>query len=723
MERSGGRRSRRPLLWIVAAAWAAGCAPPPIAEAYPQLTEHAGREIEEVEFVNTAPFTADTLASMTETEESECTLIPVIFPFCFPGTDWGRERRYLSLTTLGEDLAVLNLFYRQNGYFGTRVVPEVDELEDEDDAILVRFRVQRGDAVILDSVVVEGTEGVVDPDSIEQELPLQPGDLFDLGEFLASADTVLSAIRARGHAYGEVLRNYSVDTLQDRATAWIIAVPGPRVAVDSVLVTGMNKLDRGTTLRYIPFRSGDLLRLRDLRRAQRDLYQLELVQFASVNVAPDSLQLTPADSTSATVIVQISEAPEHVVEVAAGWGSVECFRTSAQWTDRSLFRGARRLRLTGSLSRIGIGGATDVVGSDFCTAGRDTFATELDYRLSAELTQPYFLTIRNQLVLGAFTERQSEPRLYQRTAHGARFNLTHRLGEREALTAAVDVERRAIRAVPALYCYAFAVCQPQDIQELGRARWRNALGASWLRDRSNNVLDPSAGYVTQASAQWATPLLGSNYEFLRANSETSLYRPLRPGWVLALRARGGTFVTAAGLGAENFVPPEERFYAGGAGSVRGYSQAELGPGIWLYRDPNTQPELVDPGSDTLSVEFIPSGGTSVAVTSAELRFPSPVLSDLLRMAVFVDAGTVGLDPLWQLDSQWRVTPGLGFRARTPVGPIRVDVAYNPYPLPRAPLYVRDPDTDALERIARSYRPADPSWAQRFRLHVAVGQPF
>ncbi|HSH44605.1 MAG TPA: hypothetical protein VK966_02045, partial [Longimicrobiales bacterium] len=78
---------------------------------------------------------------------------------------------------------------------------------------------------------------------------------------------------------------------------------------------------------------------------------------------------------------------------------------------------------------------------------------------------------------------------------------------------------------------------------------------------------------------------------------------------------------------------------------------------------------------------------------------------------------------WELGSRWRVTPGIGFRAGTPVGPVRVDVGWNPYPRPRAPLYVRNPETEALERVARSYRPGPPSFWQRFRIHIAVGQAF
>lgn len=716
-------RACRLALWSVVALWAAGCARPPVAELYPQLEEHSGREIDDVEFLNPEPFDEDSLEAITETRATRCRILWVL-PFCFPGTDWGRDRHYLSLRTIGTDLQRLNLLYRQSGYFGTEVVPEIEEVEGNDGPVAVNFVVRRGEAVVVDSVVIEGTEGIADPDSLEALLPLQPGELFHLGRFLASADTVRGALRARGHAYAEILRNYAVDTIQDRATAWLLAIPGPRVVVDSILIEGLDNLTRATTLRYVTFDQGDRLQLSELGSSQRNLYDVELVQFATVIVAPDSLQLTPEDSTNATVLVQIVEAPEHVVEAALGYGTIECGRATAQWTDRSFTGGARRLSLSGSLSRIGVGEPTNWTGSSFCPAARDTFATELDYRIAGELTQPYFLNPRNQLAVGAYAERQSEPALFQRTAQGLRFNLNHRVGVREVLTASVDAERRVTRAVPALYCYAFLVCEPADLRALAKPRWRNALGASWLRDRANSAINPTDGYVIRSAVQWATPLMGSSFDFVRTSVDGSIYRPVRPRWVLAGRLRLGTFLTDATIGAEDFVAPEERFFAGGASSVRGFTRNEMGPGIWLFRnDDDIRPEDVDPSRGDLPVRFIPSGGTSVAVASAELRFPSPVLPDLARFAAFVDAGTVGLDPLWKMGSRWHVTPGAGVRIQTPVGPARVDLAYNFYPNPKQPLFVPDPDTNALVRVDDSYQPDAPSVWGRFRIHVAVGQAF
>lgn len=705
---------------------AAGCGRPRVAEVYPQVAAYEGREIAELSFENPAPFSEDSLDALTQTEATHCSILGL--PFCLPGTSVGRRVSRLELQTLGEDLTRLAVVYRQSGYFGTRVVPEIEELEDGG-AIRVRLVVQRGDPVRLDSVVVEGTEGIADPDSLEAELPLQPDELFDLREFVASADTVAEALRSRGHAYAEVLRNFSVDTIQDRATVWLVGVPGPRVEVDSVLLEGLDVLAPIDVRRQLELESGDLLQLRELEQSQRNLYDLQLVQFASVSVAPDSLQDTPMDSTTATVLVSVAEAPEHVVEALAGFGTVECGRVRAQWTDRSVLGRARDLSVTGAVSRIGLGDPVSGLETGACAAGRDTLiATRLDYRLAADFSQPYFLNPRNQLVAGAYIERQSEPQLFTRRARGSRFALTHQLARRELLTAALNVERRSITAKPVLYCFELLVCESENLDRFAEGRWLNTLSASWLRDRSDNPINPTTGNVLRAGLSWSSGLLGSENDFLRANLEGSLYRSLGSGWVLSGLLRIGSFLTRSAAAGEGFIPPEERFFAGGANSVRGYDRFELGPGVWVVDQgalPEGQRSTDVVPADTPAVDFFATGGASVSVASIEARFPSPLLRRLTRLAVFVDAGAVGLSRLWELDARWRVTPGAGLRIQTPVGPARIDVGYNPYPPPGAPLYAEDPESGRLVRLHDDYAPPAPGplALDRFKLHIAVGQAF
>lgn len=685
-----------------------GCARPRVAELYPQLEQHAGQRVDQLAFRNIEPFSRDSLRAITESEETRCELVPVLLPFCFPGTNWGLRLRVVDLEAVGRDVNRLTALYRQSGYFGSLVVPEVEELGPAAEGVRLVYRVERGPEIRMDTVIVEGTEGIADPDSLAATLRLQPGDRFELPEFLAASEDVAELLRAEGHAYAEVLRNYSVNTERQRATAWLVAIPGPRVTVDTVLVQGLDVMGEQTVRRQLAVEEGDLLRLSRLRDSQRNLYELDLTQFASVAVAPDTLQLAPEDQATATLLVQITEAPEHLVEAVAGFGTQDCIRAGAQWVDRSFLGDSRRLTLSGSVSRI---------ASRLCESRDTVFSRAFDYRFAAEMSQPYFLSPRNRLSLTAFVERQTQPELFRRTAQGGRLSLTHRLGAREALTAAVDVEHRDTDAVPVLYCYAFAICTPEDIQALGRAHWRNALSATWTRDRGNRPVSPNQGYTLRTSLMWSPPAIASDFDFVRSSGEISFYRTLRPGWVLATHLRLGSFLTRAGLELEDFIPPEERFYAGGANSVRGYGRNQLGPGVWLFEGA----ELPDSIHGGLPVQFFPTGGTSVAVTSAEFRFPAPWFRQRVRLAAFVDAGMIALDPIWDMNEPWRVTPGAGIRAQTPIGPARIDLAYNPNPRTRGPLVVAD--EGGIRRIAEGFRPDPPGFWGRLQLHIAVGQAF
>ena len=164
------------------------------------------------------------------------------------------------------------------------------------------------------------------------------------------------------------------------------------------------------------------------------------------------------------------------------------------------------------------------------------------------------------------------------------------------------------------------------------------------------------------------------------------------------------------------MPPEQRFYAGGSNTVRGFDRNQLGPGVWLTDTISVGVHDTTPGP----ARFIPTGGTALGLANVELRTPSPILSQRLTMAWFVDAGAVGTRQIWTL-GQWRATPGFGFRAATPVGPFRLDVAYNPSRPNVGPLfYTAGPKLIGLKN---SYAPSSPNFWARLHFTLAIGQAF
>jgi outer membrane protein assembly factor BamA len=694
----------------------------PGAERFPQFEEFEDRRITDVRFTGGAPFGADTLQTLIQTEPSRCSLLGL--PLCVPLTRIGRQTQRLDLAILGRDTDRLANFFRRRGFFGTTVRPDVDPLTAED--VRVTFAIARARPVVLDALEVAGTDGIIGADTLLRRMPLQPGDLFDLDEFARAGEIVLNTLRERGHAYAELLRNYGVDTIARSATVSFEAIPGPRVVVDSILVYGADNLGRAGALRQLPFGPGDPLDFRRLVEGHRNLYNLELVQLATVRLAPDTLQAFPGDSTRATVEVRIAEAAPRQIDAAVGYGSVECFRAETQWVNRSLFGGARRLALGAAVSRIGIGAPLDAgLDGSVCRAYRrdELFAGGLDYRFSADLNQPYFRSPRNQALLSAFAERQSEPLVFQRVAQGGRAAVSRRVSERTLLTTGIDFEHGATVASPALYCLAFQVCEPALIDSLQQARFKNTLNGQVVQDRTDAPLDPTRGHTARLTLGWATPWLGSDVTFVRGTAEASAYRVVRPRWVAAGSVRLGNFFRTATFAPDrNFLPPEERFYGGGGSTVRGYARNELGPGVYVTRP--TVDEAGDPVPDLGAAEFVPVGGTALAIVNAELRVPSPLLGNLMRVALFVDAGTIGIGNVWDVALlDWRMTPGAGLRFDTPVGPIRLDLGFNPHDFERGPLYLSDPATGALVRVLDSYAPGGRGFFERLRLHVGIGQAF
>ncbi len=145
------------------------------------------------------------------------------------------------------------------------------------------------------------------------------------------------------------------------------------------------------------------------------------------------------------------------------------------------------------------------------------------------------------------------------------------------------------------------------------------------------------------------------------------YKSIVSGTVLAGRAKVGAMKPIWG---DDVTPIEERFYAGGSSSVRGWARGEIGP----------QDE-----------ENRPIGGNSYLEFSLELR---QKIYKIFYLVAFTDAGNI-----WQNDkghdfADLVYSGGLGFRIHTPIGPIRFDAA--------------QPIKNSKKRI---------------QLHVSIGQAF
>jgi len=713
------------LFALVACAAGGGAATGP----FPGLQQYQGREIHAVAVAGEfGEVPRDSVMRVVATRPSRCRLLNFI-PVCLPVLG-GRVKETLDTQLLARDVVRIQLVFRDNGYYGTRVVPTVDDAGDG--LVDVRFNVVPGERVLLRALDVTGAEAIVSDSAIAARLPMKVNEPFRRNEFLASVDTVRNVLLDRGYAYAQVLRNYQIDTIADVADVDLQAAPGPLVRVDTILFEGLDRVSERIARQQITFREGSLLRARDLLRSQRNLYDLELIRFATVEVAPESLQVTPdstqllQDSIGSTVLIRVGEAPRYAVDASVGYGTVDCFRGAVQHTDRNFLGGARRLQLTASVAKVGVGDPVDAgLRESICRAFKldersdsidERIATALNYRLAGELVQPRLFGTQNSITLGAFTEQISELGLYVRKDAGAQLGVVRDLGPGTLLSTTYTAERGSTQAHDIFFCVVYEVCRREEIDPLTEPRWSNNVSVALLRTRVRQNPFPTSGYQFRVATDLATRFLGSDDQYLRLLGDGSVYKSIGGNKVLQVRLLGGSFLD--GVIANGFIPPQRLFYAGGATTVRGFRRNELGPIIYVAR-PNLD--------DSTKVDTIASavGGRRLLVGTVELTAPSPFLRNQLRVAAFVDGGRVwGAAAEGLTNPPFRVTPGVGVRAATPVGPLRVDFSYNPYPLPNGPLYGIDPSGDLTGLLDPDYDPKDKrGFLRRVTLHISIGQTF
>ena len=649
------------------------------------------------------------------------------------------EKRYFSEVEFRRDVVRLILLYRQSGFMNA-VVDTLVRRTPRD--VYITFRIHEGDPVRVARLDVKGVEGIFNVDRLKHDLPLQVGDPFNRFLMQASADTIVARLRNNGFPYADVLRNFDSEAGVLRAEVELDAQPGPHMRIGEVEIRGLRDVDTGTVRRVTSVRPGQPFKQDALYQTQRDLYGMGV--FSSVNVVLiDSVapqETTPHDST-ARVLVQLLEGPRHQLRFGGGYGSVECFRVQSGWTAHDFLGGARTLDLSARVSKLG-GTPKGSTGFDqFCNpfAGKWTFDT-LNYSLGMTLRQPAFLSRSHTGSLGFLLERHSEFNIYTREAVGGNADLTLNTRGRLPVTLGYSYSFGRTKASAGVYCSLFRVCVAQSQEFLRKKRGFGAATITIVRDRVNNVLDPTEGSVSTLNLLHASRLIGSDstYEFNRGELEVAKYYPIGRRTVFAWRVRGGTILPRnIKIGAQKvgYVPPDQRFYGGGPNSVRGYGRNELGPRVYvLVSADTTSAAAIDTAASRRAGETVfrnvqtrPTGGNTAIIANAELRLPSPILSSRMRLGIFLDAGQV-----WERGEEiitirgLRVTPGAGVRFTTPLGPVRIDAAYNGYATERGPLLYQTSDTaSTITQIRKSYPPvrANKSFWQKVVIQFAVGQAF
>jgi outer membrane protein assembly factor BamA len=696
-------------------------------------------EITSLRFEGTTIFDHVLLRDAIVTQRSNCRLpFPLSMATCALG--FLKDRHHFDEIDLRRDELRLRVFYNNRGY---REVAVRSSAVRKGDGVEVVFHIDAGQPVRVTTLDIEGGDGILPPDLV-RHLPLRVGEPFAIAALEATRDSLVATLKNRGYPRADALMQYLVP-VEAKREAWIRfeVIPGARARWGEIEILGNDRVETAVVQRLLTIKPGDIYRQTELQRSQSNLFGIDLFRYVAIQ--PD---FGTNQDTIIPVTVQVTETDLHRIRLGAGINQADCVNSEGRWTSRNFFGGARRLEVRGAISNVmaaQIGG----IPCDRTGGGR---YDELNGSLAVDFTQPWIFGLRNSFGAGAFVEKRSVPEVFVRNARGGYVSLTRRLGPRTAVGLAYRPELTWLDAEGDLFfCTNFVSCESEEIQILSRPHWLAPLQLSFTRDHSNALFSPTRGYILRVETERAARVLGSDFAYIRAAGDLSIYQGigrgvvlathLRPGWARALDRDGD--VELLGLN------PQRRFFAGGPNSVRGFAQYRLGPKV-LKIDGTRLAAPVDSGGAGCSAALINSGqcsadpiaaenfdpravgGAALLEGSLELRFP--LFGDQWNAATFVDFGQV-----WRTEREIRLrelefTPGIGVRYNSPIGPIRVDVGYNRMGEERLQVITNEVRTDANGtklidtgefRLLESpvlWNPRQ-SFLDRLQFHFSIGQAF
>ena len=640
------------------------------------------------------------------------------------------DKKYFNQNDFETDSFRLAVVYKRSGYPDVSIAPS---LKRSPGAVDVTYRITEGAPLILRNFDIAGLDSVDNEYQIRIDLPIAAGSVASDYKLHEAADTILTRLQNRGYPRARVTLVEQEGKHSISEDARIEVRTGPYSRFGPIRVEAPAGVDTPFVSSLLLARPGNEFRLKDLVQSQRNLYVADLFRGASVSI--DSIHYNIYDTlavrdTLVPLVVTVIPSLGHRVTAQVGYGTDDCFRTGAGWTARNIFDEGVVLDITGQLSKIGVG---DPLGfgleNNLCRELKnDSVGSRVaNYGLNVSFRRNAFMSPTNSIALSLFATQHSEFEVYLRQEIGASISLTHNTSADVPITLAYRIADGTTSANPASFCAFFNTCEPAAIALLQQRRVQATLSLSIIRQRLNNPLDPLRGSILSASVTTSASILGSSatQQFTRIVGDAAGFIPLTRNVVLAGHLRAGVIfapVTDIGADVGNFVPPDQRFYAGGSNDVRGYDQNQLGPLVYVIPTDSIQHIADGPGVTahdsfpSSAARVAPTGGTRVVIGNLELRLPTPFFAGRLRYALFVDAGS-----LWNSGGRapLRVTPGLGLRYSSPLGPIRFDAGYNTYPLQLGPLYEINIDGTLRFRQNDYEKLRTGSWT----FHFSIGQAF
>ncbi len=558
-----------------------------------------------------------------------------------------RHGRY-SGAFMSRDKEAIESLYKANGFRDVKVTAAtIDDYKGKTGNVAVTVKIDEGPQYSVSGLVLAGFDRL-DKDNIARNLALSPGEPFSEANVALDRDYILRTYQSAGFPDAAFDWKMTPAAAPHQVDIRYQVTEGMREFVRDLLLTGLTHTRLSLVEPTLHLHPGDPLSWVEMGSIQRNLYELGV--FDTVDMA---IQNPDGDTEEKYVVYHLTEGHRYSVAVGAG---AELSQIGGSQYSLDNPQGQTGFSPRGSLdvSRLDMFGLGQSLNFKSRVSSLDDLAS-LNYLIprigNVEGRDLSITTLYdNERDVRTFASRRLEGDLQLSQKLSKSTRVFWRYSYRDS-----KVDPGTLKINPLLIPL---YSQPALIGELS---------ASLVQDRRDNPADAHRGIFNTVDIGLSTHYFGSRQSFGKILVRSSYYHPIRGGLVLASNTEFGfivPFAVPSGEDASEFIPLPERFFGGGGTSERGFPDDQAGP-----RDLETG---------------FPIGGNAMFFHATELRFP--LIGDNIGGVLFHDMGNVysTLSAISFRVHQNNLTDfdymnhavGFGIRYQTPLGPVRVDLAYS-----------------------------------------------
>ncbi|WP_444985221.1 outer membrane protein assembly factor BamA [Halomonas mongoliensis] len=592
-----------------------------------EINEGAVARIRQINLVGNRAFDDDTLRDVFELNDR-------------PGRIFGWfSRDEYSREALAGDLERLRSFYLDRGYVNFNVESTQVSISPDKSQIFITVNVDEGRQYRIGDVRFVGDLQISEREAREL-LRVEPGEVFSRSDVTASSEALRARLGAEGFAFANVDGIPEVSASGDTVDLAFRVDAGRRAYVRRIEFIGNTTTQDEVLRREMIQLEGAPASTQSITQSRQRLERLGFFRQVDVETRPVAGEPDKLDVT-----YTVEEQPSGSISASVGF---------SQSAGVIYGLGLSQTNFLGTGNRVNIGAQRS-----------DTFTS-----VNFGFTDPYWtldgISRGYNLYYRETDYEDSDISTYSTDAYGAGINFGYPINEITRLNFGAAVEDLTVKTYrdTAQEIQQYVEDQGEDAQSL-------KLTASWTRNNLNRGIMPTAGNYQRLSLETAVP--GSDAEYYKLRAQARQLFPLNDNHDWALKF-SGELGYADVVGSNDPYPFYENFYAGGLGSVRGFTANTLGQ--------RTTPPPGGGRDRTL-------GGNILVQGSAELLFPLPFIEDRrsLQTSLFLDAGNTFLSSCYDVfegnDSNCssgvdlgdlRYSVGVGLSWLTPVGPLTFSIA-------------------------------------------------